>query len=144
VPTSQKWAAWTDGPDIVLESTRDWIDCGFSFDIEQSQYWHPLFGERPEHVDEAVARALAFVAHAPTLFPIYAHRFLSSVPADGDRAVLSVWQAVDSIFYGNDLADYFAREFNVDRPTWAASEAPRVPVWEDLFDLFCVGESDPG
>jgi hypothetical protein len=139
VPASPKWAAWTAGPEAVLRSTREWIDRAFRFDFEQGQYWHPLFGERPERVDDAVARALAFVEHAPPLFPIYAHRYLSSAPAAGRRAVLSVWQAVDSIFYGNDLADYFAREFKVDRPVWAASELPPVPVWEELFDLFGVG-----
>ncbi len=73
---------------------------------------------------------------------MYGHRFLATQPADGPRTVVSVRQAVDSIFYGNDLADYFAYEFRIDRPAWATSEPPPVPVWEDLFDFWCLGEDE--
>jgi hypothetical protein len=140
VPTSPKWARWVDGPEAVAQHAREWIETAFTFDIEQRQYWHPLLGDRPADDTDAVAQALEFVRAAPPLLPIYAHRFLATSPSDGPRAVLSVWQPTDSIFYGNDLADYLAREFNLDRPAWAADDAPRVPVWEDLFDLFGVGQ----
>jgi hypothetical protein len=92
------------------------------------------------HDADAVAQALEVVRAARPLLPIYAHRFLATSPSDGPRAVLSVWQPTDSIFYGNDMADYLAREFGLDRPDWAADDAPPVPVWEDLFDLFRVGQ----
>jgi hypothetical protein len=135
VPVSPMWARWFDGPDQIAAETRRWIDQSFAFDVEQGQYWHPLLGERPASDAAAVDQALAFLAAAPPLIPIYSHRFITTcVP--GPRAVLSVWQPVDSIIYGNDLADYLSREFTIERPSWAASEAPRVPVWEDLFDLF--------
>ena len=140
VPASPKWARWWDGPKAVARDAREWIDNVFRFDIEQGQYWHPTFGERPEDDSEAVHQALAIVHAAPPLIPIYAHRFLTTTPANGPRAVLSVWQPIDSIVYGNDLADYFAREFKIDRPTWATTDQPPVPVREDLFDLFCVGQ----
>jgi hypothetical protein len=135
VPTSPKWAKWVEGPDVVLGKAREWIARTFDFDIRQNTYWHPLFGPRPADDDAAVAQALEFVGASPPLLPVYGHRFLATQPTDGPRAVLSVWQAVDSIFYGNDLADYFAHEFRIDRPAWATSEPPPVPVWEDLFDL---------
>ena len=77
---------------------------------------------------------------APPLIPIYAHCFLTTHEDSGPRAVLVVWQATDSIFHGYDMADYFTREFMVDQPHWTAQDAPAVPVWEDLFDLFCEGE----
>lgn len=83
---------------------------------------------------------MTIVDCAAPLIPIYAHRFLTTAPESGPRAVLSVWQAVDSIFSGNDLAAYFAREFGIDRPSWAVDNPPPVPVWEELFDLFGVGE----
>jgi hypothetical protein len=143
VPTSPKWARWTDGAQAVLNDTREWIDRAFAFDIEQGQYWHPLLGVRPPSLDDAVRQALAVVRAAPPLIPIYAHRFITTHEGPEPRAVLSVWQAVDSIFYGYDLAEYFAREFQIDRPEWAADEAAAVPVWEDLFDLFGTGQSDP-
>lgn len=142
VPTSPKWAKWVEGPGVVLGEAREWIGGTFDFDIRQNAYWHPLFGPRSDDYDAAVERALEFVASAPPLLPVYGHRFLATQPADGPRAVLSVWQAVDSIFYGNDLADYFAHEFRIDRPAWATSEPPPVPVWEDLFDLWCLGKDE--
>jgi hypothetical protein len=135
VPVSKDWAPWNDGPAAVANMARAWIDRAFAFDVTQGQYWHPLFGPRPSSDDAAVEVALAYVRAAPPLFPIYGHRFLSSVPTNGPRPVLSVWQAVDSIYYGNDLADYFAREFKIDRPAWAATEPAIVPVWGELFDL---------
>ena len=140
VPSSPKWARWADGAEAVLDSTREWIDRAFAFDIEHGEYWHPLLGDRPESLDDAIHQALEVVRAAPPLIPIYAHRFITTHNRRGPRAVLSVWQAVDSIFYGNDLADYLAREFGISRPSWAAAKEPRVPVWEDLFDLWGIGE----
>lgn len=75
------------------------------------------------------------VDSAPQLIPIYGHRYLVTAPAEGPRAVLSVYQAVDSVIYGNDLADYLSNEFGVPRPDWATDARPSVPVWEDLFGL---------
>jgi len=138
VPVSPKWARWVEGPDAVAADAKDWLGQQFAFDIEHNQYWHALFGARPRSNRLAVDRALEFLSTVPPLIPVYSHRFLVTAPLVGPRAVLSVWQPIDSIFYGYDLADYFAREFGVERPPWAASEAPRVPVWEDLFDLFCL------
>jgi hypothetical protein len=135
VPTSPKWAAWGEGPQVVLERAQAWILRAFSFDIEHNRYWHPLLGERPGSVGAAVDQACAHLLEAPPLIPVYAHRFLATQPTDGPRAVLSVWQAVDSIYYGNDLADYLAREFTVDRPSWATADPPPVPVWEELLGL---------
>lgn len=142
VPISPTWAGWADGAEAVLDSTREWIDRAFAFDIEHGQYWHPLLGDRPERLGDAIHQALEVVRAAPPLIPIYAHRFITTHETPGPRAVLSVWQAVDSIFYGNDLADYLAREFGVSRPSWAAATEPPVPVWEDLFDLWGISEDD--
>jgi hypothetical protein len=136
IPVSKGWAPWIDGSAAVANAGRAWIDRAFEFDIRQDQYWHPLFGPRPSSDDNAVEAALAFVRTVPPpLFPIYAHRFLVSEPADAPRPVLSVYQAVDSIYYGNDLADYLAREFGIDRPAWAANNPAAVRVWDELFDL---------
>lgn len=135
VPVGRGWADWPSGPAAVHERARDWLDRAFTFDIENNVYWHAMFGERPPGNVEAAGIALQVVGCAPPLIPIYAHRFLATAPAEGTRAVLSVWQADDSIFYGTDLADCFAREFGITRPSWVAATEPPVPVWEDLFGL---------
>jgi hypothetical protein len=135
VPISAKWARWSEGPETVAETARSWIDGAFTFDIMAAQYWHPLFGERPGTSPEAVEQALEVVHAAPPLLPVYAHRFITT-SSTGPGPVLSVWQAVDSIIYGNDLADYLANEFGIERPAWAATRSAPVPVWDRLFDLW--------
>lgn len=141
VPTGPRWARWTEGANKVAADAREWVDGAFRFDVEHSGYWHRCLGEQPDGVAESISQACSSVATTPPLFPIWGHRFLTSAPADGSRAVLPVWQAVDSILYGNDLADYLAREFGIERPAWAAPDPPPVPVWEDLFDLFGSAEA---
>jgi hypothetical protein len=135
LPVSQGWAPWRDGPETVAADARAWAHRRFAFDIEHNDYWHPLFGERPDDLASAMARAVEVLDAAPPLVPIYGHRFMVGQASDGGGGVLSVWQAVDSIFYGYDLADYLARELGISRPPWASSTAPQAPVWEDLFDL---------
>jgi hypothetical protein len=119
-----------------MNEHRDQIRQSFRFDIGENSYWHPLFGAKPAEVEDAIALAIAFVDRAPPLIPVFGHRYLVADPAVKTRAVLSVYQAVDSIVYGNDLADYLSREFGIPNPEWSSEEAPRVPVWEDLFDLW--------
>lgn len=134
VPVGEKWPSWANDPAAEAQSTRRWIRRAFEFDIRGRQYWHPLFGGRPDDDTEALDVAMAIVETAPTLIPIYAHRFLVA-GMDAPRPVLSVWQAVDSIYFGNDLADYLANEFGCERPEWAVPYPPHVPVWNELFDL---------
>jgi hypothetical protein len=136
VPVSPRWAPWADGAERVAELAHQRIGQGVVFDVEHGQHWHPAFGDRPADDRAAIQQALAVIGAAPALLPIYAHRFLTTAPTDGPRAVLSVWQPTDSIVFGNDLADYFAREFGIPRPEWARTEAPLVPVWDELLDLF--------
>lgn len=136
VPVSERWARWAEGPAVVAEDARSWLDRAFAFDIRNNGFWHERFGHRPAGDEAAVAAALAVVHAAPPLLPIYAHRFLATQPTAGPLPVLSVWQANDSTIYGNDLADYFHREFGVSRPSWAAADVNDIPVWGDLLSIF--------
>jgi hypothetical protein len=142
VPISPKWTRWSDGAEAVRDETDAWLRRAFSFDIEHANYWHNLLGERPLDLSEAIAQAHKFLRTAPALIPIFAHRFITTSTTDGTQAVLSVYQAYDSIYYGNDLADYFAREFGVSRPAWATTNPPTVPVWGQLFDLLGAEGTD--
>ena len=77
---------------------------------------------------EVIAGALA---QAPALIPIYAHRALPNEPLQAGNPVFSVWQAVDTIVYGADLADYLRREF--DRVSGVAEEGCPIRFWTDLL-----------
>jgi hypothetical protein len=48
------------------------------------------------------------------MVPLYGHRYLPAGRGSWGRAVLSMW-GTDIIYYGNDLADYIAREFGPPR-----------------------------
>ncbi len=133
-PTSKDWAKWSGDASAVAKRAEKWITGAFTHDIRHNGYWHSSFGTRPPSVDAAVGQAREVIGKAPPLIPIYGHRFLVA-GTNAPRPVLSVWQATDSILYGHDLADYFANEFSIPRPDWAAADSDDVPVWTDLFGL---------
>jgi hypothetical protein len=141
-PTGDRFPNWRDDPDGEARHFRDWIDRATRFDVEQAQYWHDSWGLRPTEDREAVRQALAVVGEGPPMIRVYSHRFMTTQPPGWGNPVLSVWQMVDSIYYGYDLADYLAHEFKVTKPDWAAPAPPRVPFWGDLFHLLSTGGSD--
>ena len=69
----------------------------------------------------------------PALIPIYAHRAIPNEPLEAGNPVFSVWQAVDTIVYGADLADYLRREFS--RVPGEADEGRPIRFWTDLLDI---------
>ncbi len=136
-------------PEAEAASCKDWIENHvFRFDIEKNGYWHPeLFGEKPRDMERAVQQVLAIVRTWPPLFPIYIHRFICSSPHEAGNPILSVWQAVDTVYYGANLLDYMDREFKLGLdvakkyPMGVAVPRPViVPIWtKALFDMTMSG-----
>jgi hypothetical protein len=97
------------------------------FDVENNGFWYEGWGPKPAKEGPALKTARWNLDKAPVMVPVFSHRFL---PAGLDHhPVLSMMQT-DIIVYGNDLADYLAREF---------SDAPGTPdinstveFWSDL------------
>lgn len=135
LPAGQGFRDWRGAPYAAAESDRAWVARAFTFDIKHDQWWYDGWGPRPAEVTEAQHVALEHLAQLPPLIGVNGHRLMTTEPRGYGNPVLSVYQAVDSIYYGYDLADYLYREFGVPRPSWAASVPPRVPHWGDLFDL---------
>ena len=135
VPTGKDFPSWRNDPIGEAKHFRDWIAGAVRFDVEKGQYWHPSWGPRPTEDQTAVARALEILSGAPPMIRVFSHRFMTTEPHGWGNPVLSVWQMVDSVYYGFDLADYLAKEFEVTRPDWAASAPPFVPFWGQLFGL---------
>jgi hypothetical protein len=44
-----------------------------------------------------------------------------------------VYQAVDTVYYGYNLADYLHKEFKVDPASWSPIRPPNVRFWGELF-----------
>lgn len=132
---------WRDDPETEMQRTRDWVRRAFASDIKGNQWWFDGWGPRPSDFPEALRVALEHLTSAPALVPIYSHRFMTTEPLGYGNPVLSVYSAVDSIYYGYDLAHYLHREFGVPRPPWSADIPPRAPFWGDVFDLFSEQQS---
>ena len=103
-------------------------------------YWIDDWGDRPRDAAAAKEAAAEAITSWPPLIQVFQHRFMPSFPVGAGNPVLSVWQANDTIYYGNDLADYLHREFGrpglgLDQPSWSARYPRHVPYWSEAFDL---------
>lgn len=129
----------SDFPDWRNESRRslqerlDWPAEGIYFDIEHTSFWNPVWGARPERLDDAITLAKDALEQVPTLIPIFAHRYIPDKPSTEGNPVFSVWQT-DIIHYGNDLASYFANEFEFEAPEGSAGEPRHIDFWTWLVD----------
>jgi hypothetical protein len=124
---------WTDEPAIRRALARPFE--GLLFDVEQAALWWPEWGEKPSSREARAEVLRSVVSRAPKLIPLIAHRYLPEQPQETGNPVFSVYQA-DVIYYGANLADYFAREFDgwSHRP-WP-EQVKRIPFWSDLVERY--------
>jgi hypothetical protein len=124
MPVGDGWPDWRSPATVALSAPVD----GVLFDVAENAFWLPSWGIRPSSVDRAVAVARRYLASAPTLLPVYRHRY---APALNTRRlpVFSVVQT-DVVVYGVDLADYLHAEFGVGAPS--SRRPASVPFWSAL------------
>jgi hypothetical protein len=132
MPKGGRWPDWRDGDRESLRARLEEPVEGVLFDVGENGFWWHGWGERPAKPAQALALARVALKGAPSLVPIYGHRFCPSLPMFG-LPVLSVVQT-DVAVYGQDIVDYLLREFS-GRP-----EEPRVigpvldvPFWSELI-----------
>ena len=114
-----------------IRKRLNWPLEGILFDVEQNVFWPDDWGERPRKTTTALQIARERMQFVPTLIPIYSHRFLPGAPSPAGSPVFSVYQT-DVIYYGSDLAAYFAVEFL--RQTDLNSRMHRIEFWSDLAE----------
>jgi hypothetical protein len=134
-PLGDSWPKWRSDPIGQAAEDRDWVQHAFSFDVKANRYWLKAWGQRPRDDKEAIDIALGHVSSWPRLVRVYSHRFMTTEPGAVGGPVLSVFQAIDSIIYGYDLAHYLHQEFRTSLPDWAATRARPVPYWDNALDL---------
>ncbi len=100
----------------------------------QPRLWLSSWGPQPQTAEQAYAVLHEQLARAPRLLRLFGHRFLPATPRAAGNPVFSIVRT-DIIVYGNDLSDYFAREFGVPRPRWAANTPRTIPFWSELVAL---------
>lgn len=123
-----RWPDWRGSPAVLGELLGAPIE-GILFDVEENDLWLRTWGIRPSTPDRAVGVARRALAQAPILVPVFGHRYAPALPKP-NLPVFSVMQS-DVVVYGDDLADYFFREFGVGSAAEKPSTAS-VPFWSDL------------
>ena len=118
LPTSERFVNWRLG----LKSKDDadkiivrlgWPLEGMLFDLQSNEFWINSWGDKPNTYEEKERIAKEKYLTFPKLIPIYSHRYIPSRPSEAGNPVFSVHQ-MDIIFYGSDLATYFANEFSFE------------------------------
>ncbi|MGB4768249.1 MAG: hypothetical protein WBP22_03235 [Candidatus Saccharimonas sp.] len=127
---SGQFPRWDEGIEHVIDSSQSFISDLFRSAVEDDLYWSSTLGERPRDKLEASTYALEYLQSQPKLIPIFAHRYM--VIGDDESPVISYYGPLDSIIYGNDLADYLHNEFDISRPNWAANHPKTSDFWGEL------------
>lgn len=131
LPVSRGFPDWRRAPEADLRYRLAGPTEGILFDVEYNGFWMTRWGPRPPVLHDALDVAQHHLASVPPLVPVYGHRYISSEPPVSGNPVYSVVQT-DIICYGTDLATYFAVEFGVPRPAWAADSVAIVRFWDYL------------
>jgi hypothetical protein len=111
LPVSSFAPNWRSAPIEALQEWLEWPLEGMRFDIENNAFWLEEWGPKPSELEEAFEIARAAVAEAPTLIPIFGHRYIPDEPQLAGNPVFSVYQT-DIVYYGADLAHYLIDEFS--------------------------------
>lgn len=115
LPISDKFINWRQGIKDQQAAEKIWFMLnwtweGMLFDIKENNFWVESWGNKPNDYESKVKIAKQHYDSYPKLIPIFSHRFIPSVPNEAGNPVFSVW-GMDIIYYGYDLATYFAHEF---------------------------------
>ena len=111
LPVSKGWVNWRNGDEDSIRSRLDWPFEGMCFDVENNDFWCKSWGVQPVSLDQAFAVVKHMLDQAPTLIPIFSHRYMPERPSSPGNPVFSVYQT-DIIYYGSDLQNYLENEFS--------------------------------
>lgn len=126
------WPDWRDGDPGDLRGQIGWPVEGALFDVEHNALWHPSWGQRPARASRALKAARQHLRRAPTMIPVYGHRYLPAGRGTYGHPVLSIYQA-DIIVYGTDLAGYIDCEFTGWFISADWTPPPLVPFWSEFL-----------
>jgi len=132
LPIGKGFPNWRNGSDADLLSRMNGPFEGIWFDVEHNGFWLPEWGTAPSDPQARREVVRQAVLDAPRLVPVYSHRYIPTAPCCSGNPVFSVHQT-DIIRYGNDLADYFYREFKVPLPDWASRTPRSIRFWDEAL-----------
>jgi hypothetical protein len=95
-------------------------------------YWLSSWGERPLTFEDIEKRVGELFKNAPTLLPIYSHRYIPVMEGIEDPPIISsVGQ--DTVYYGHTLEEYLKIEFLNDH-VQSFDCVQRIPFWSDIIE----------
>lgn len=124
---------WHENPLDIISKSNQYIKDALKFDIDTNNYWCSLFGNKPDSLEEAQEQAVAIISGWPPLVRIYGHRFMPTMPAGSGNPVLSIYQFVDTVYYGYDLVNYLEKEFGFSISHGSSGKPKTVPYWDEAF-----------
>ena len=131
LPLGRWWVDWRSATDLEVQQRLDEAVRGAMAHVEPGGLWPESWGRRPEDEPAAQARAYEEITRWPRLIPIYSHRYTEAAPSAGGAPVLSI-SGTDVIYYGADLLDYLANEFETQRELPPTGYLRPVPPWTEL------------
>jgi len=131
LPISERFPNWRRDSDGTLRHVLAAPIHGILYGIECGDLWPDTWGVRPAAEEEAVAGARLRLERVPVLIPIYGHHYIPADPHSAGNPVFSVVQG-EVGYQGCDLTSYFAAEFGVPCPSWAATTPAPTPFWDTL------------
>jgi hypothetical protein len=140
LPVSDNFVNWRKGliseevaADIL--SRLEWPLEGMLYDLQENEFWIKSWGNKPKTYKEKEIIAKQKYLTFPKLIPIFSHRYIPMEPMETGNPIFSVHQ-MDIIYYGYDLATYFANEFNFELPSdFPIIEEPKnIRFWSNWID----------
>ncbi len=134
LPVSQQFLNWrSTSRDQIIDRLSSPYE-GIFFDIEHNGFWLEAWGIQPSSLFDALQQAKKAVKAAPTLIPIFGHRYIPDYPCKAGNPIFSVHQT-DIIYYGTDLFNYVENEFfqHFGRAGHKLEgEIRKIDFWSDL------------
>ena len=137
LPIGPMFPNWRDERDDLIKEQLSWPLEGILFDIERNGFWMEEWGPKPNDSAAAFEIARQAVARAPRLIPVYGHRYIPDEPQLAGNPVFSAHQT-DIIYYGGNLAHYFANEFRPGVYRWSEEHertVRKIRFWSRLVDM---------
>lgn len=138
LPISDNFVNWRLGlhskdEEAYIRQRIDWSFGSMVFDIEHNAFWMEEWGEKSDNINKNIMVAEIYYETYPKMIPIFSHRYIPSGPYETGNPVFSIYQT-DIIYYGYDLAHYFAHEFRFElSDKFPTIDEPRyIEFWGDI------------
>ena len=131
LPVGRGFPDWRNPSSEEMRFDQETIFSRLAFDVEKSELWWPEWGEKPDTLESSLAVLKRVLDEAPTMIPIYFHRYLPADPCVAGNPVFSSYGS-DTIYYGTDLRHYLAREFGDAESPRYLSAYRKIEFWSLL------------